>query len=352
MTPQTRETPVKDLPRTTTRRERMVAVASVALGFGLTTWPAQLGRWAGTGEGSGTRLALRASGVRKMVTGTGLVASRNPAPWWRARVVGDAMDITVLALAWHRRRDQRGRLGAMITGLAAVTSVDLWAARRASTRWAELGRGVAAAEKVVDVTAHNVDTPHIRGIVPDDEGQVSTSITVRQSTMEAYQAWRRLDRLPEFMTHLESVVEGPNGTSHWVASAPAGQQISWDAQIIDDQPGERLEWRSLPGSEVSNHGRVTFREAPAGLGTEVTVSLEFQPPVVGRAGAFVARLFGEHPQQQVGDDLRRFKQMLETGEVLRSDGSPRGSRTIDLTTQHPAAPDVSAAVRNVREVSR
>jgi uncharacterized membrane protein len=89
---------------------------------------------------------------------------------------------------------------------------------------------------------------------------------------------------------------------------------------VDDRPDELIAWRSLPGAAVENGGAVRFKSAPGGRGTEVIVHLHFSPPG-GAVGASMARLFGEHPDQQLQDDLRRFKQVMETGEIARSEAS-------------------------------
>jgi uncharacterized membrane protein len=142
---------------------------------------------------------------------------------------------------------------------------------------------------------------------------------------ELYDYWRRLENLPRILQHLESVKELDHRRSHWVAKAPAGQTVEWDAEIINDVPGEVIAWRSLPGASVPNAGAVTFREAPAGRGTEIKVNLEYEPPL-GRLGVAVARLFTEEPTVQVREDLRRFKALMETGELPVSENPGQGKR--------------------------
>jgi uncharacterized membrane protein len=128
-----------------------------------------------------------------------------------------------------------------------------------------------------------------------------------------------------------------DGRSHWKVSAPAGRTIEWDAETIDDRPNEHIGWRSLPGSPVPNAGAVTFTPAPGNRGTEVRVQLRYEPPA-GPLGATVAKLLGEDPHLQAKDDLRRFKQVLETGMVIRSEGSPEGPLTRRMINQRPAQP--------------
>jgi uncharacterized membrane protein len=164
-----------------------------------------------------------------------------------------------------------------------------------------------------------------------------SATTVNASPEEVYAKWRDLERLPTFMYHLESVQDTGDGRSHWAAKAAAGTTVEWDAEITDDQPGSVIAWRSLPGGAVDNAGWVRFQPAPAGQGTEVFVELEYSPPG-GAVGTLVARLFGEEPNQQLADDLRRFKQIVETGEIARSDASPLGPRARNQADQHDGQP--------------
>jgi len=161
--------------------------------------------------------------------------------------------------------------------------------------------------------------------------------------MDVYTFWRDLEHLPVFMQHLEEVRALTDRRSHWTVKGPAGRPIEWDAEITEDRPGDVIAWRSLDGSEVANGGSVKFSDAPADRGTEVRVDLQYDPPGE-EIGAVVAKLFGEEPQQQLRDDLRRFKQVMETGEVVRSDGSREGAGQ-GATKQGPAQP-AGAEVRS------
>jgi uncharacterized membrane protein len=142
--------------------------------------------------------------------------------------------------------------------------------------------------------------------------KVEHTITVNRPREEVYHFWRQLENLPRFMDHLESVTVLDEDRSHWVAKAPAGTKVEWDASIQDEIENELIAWRSLPGSDIDNAGSVHF--LPAGEGTEVRVVLSYDPPA-GRVGAAVAKLLGEEPEQQVEQDLRRFKQVMEAVET-------------------------------------
>ena len=164
-----------------------------------------------------------------------------------------------------------------------------------------------------------------------------TAVTVNRPPEEVYAFFSDLENLPTFMAHLESVEVGQEGRSHWVARAPGGRTVEWDAQVTEDRPASVIAWRSVEGADVAHSGAVRFAPAPAAQGTEVVCELEYQSPG-GAVGALVAKLFGEEPSQQLKDDLRRMKQVLETGEVVVSDGSPDGTHTRRQRSQEEARP--------------
>ena len=146
---------------------------------------------------------------------------------------------------------------------------------------------------------------------------VRESIRLEVPVADVYRFWRRLENLPQFMTHLDRVTEASDGTSHWVASGPAGLAVEWDAEIINEVENKVLAWRSLPGSDVVTAGSVNFDAARGGRSTQVSVHLQYAPPA-GKAGALVASLFGREPSQTIREDLRHFKQLLEAGEIPRA----------------------------------
>ncbi len=152
---------------------------------------------------------------------------------------------------------------------------------------------------------------------------VEESVTIDKTPEELYRFWRDLENLPRFMSHLKAV-EVIDGTySHWVARAPVGMQVEWDAEIINDIPNELIAWRSMPDSDIPNAGSVHFTPAPGGRGTEIKVVLKYDPPA-GKTGAAIAGMFLQSPGEQIKDDLRRFKQLMETGEIPTTEGQPRG----------------------------
>jgi uncharacterized membrane protein len=153
--------------------------------------------------------------------------------------------------------------------------------------------------------------------------KVYKSVTVDKPAAELYRFWRNFENLPRFMKHVESVTVKDDRNSHWVVKAPAGRRVEWDAEIINEQKNELIAWRSVGDADVDNAGSVRFEELEGDRGTKVTVNLEYKPPA-GKVGVVVAKLFHEEPGQQVEEDLRRFKQVMETGEIATTDGQPTG----------------------------
>ena len=155
--------------------------------------------------------------------------------------------------------------------------------------------------------------------------RVDRSVTVNRLKEELYQMWRDFENLPHFMEHLESVqvLDRGSGRSHWVTKGPLDRRVEWDSEVIEERENELLVWKSLPGSMVESMGRVEFMDAPGGRGTIVHVSMQYNPPA-GSLGAAFAKLFGREPGHQIKEDLRHFKQIMETGEIASVDGQPSG----------------------------
>jgi uncharacterized membrane protein len=165
--------------------------------------------------------------------------------------------------------------------------------------------------------AFEIDTAHVRNpvtSVPAGAGvKVETAVTIDRPAEELYLFWRDFSRLPQIMSHLQSVTcQGDR--SHWVARPASGIRAEWDAEIINDRPDELIAWRSLEGSMIATAGSVHFTRAPGSRGTEVRVNLKIDPPG-GKLSIWLVRLFGADPRQEIREDLRRFKQMMEAGEM-------------------------------------
>lgn len=152
---------------------------------------------------------------------------------------------------------------------------------------------------------------------------VEKTVTINKPAAELYRFWRDFENLPHFMKHLKSVHVVNQQRSHWVENAPLGTSVEWDAEIIDEQENQLIAWASVAGSDIKHSGSVQFQPATGERGTAVKVKLEYEPPA-GIIGAAIAKLFGEEPEQQIGDDLYRFKQLMETGEIATTEGQPSG----------------------------
>ena len=173
----------------------------------------------------------------------------------------------------------------------------------------------------------SVSIPYQHGI------RVDKSITVDKPREEVFAFWRNLENLPRFMQHLHSVTTVDDKRSHWIVRGPSCKIVEWDAEIINEQPNELIAWRSIPGSDVDCAGSVLFKQAPGGRGTEVLLELQYLPPG-GAIGAAIAKLMGENPANQIKEDLRRFKQLMEAGEISTIEGQPHGKEGV--LRQRPA----------------
>jgi len=256
-----------------------------------------------------SRTTVRLMGLREIGHGMAILSNQQPAKAVWARVAGDALDLALLGKTLANADNDRGRTLFATANVLAVTALDVMCAKQLSRQ---------------PKTVANAGME--RGII-----RTKRSATVQCSVEEAYEMWRNFENLPRFMRHLESVTTTGDRRSHWVAKAPAGKRVEWDAETVEDRPNELISWRSLPGADVYNAGEVRFSQAPGDRGTEVRVTLEYDPPF-GKLGSKVAMLWREEPGQQVADDLRHFKQVMETGEIVFSDATKQRG-------PHPAKPD-------------
>jgi uncharacterized membrane protein len=216
---------------------------------------------------------------------------RRPTGWLWSRVAGDVMDLSLLGVAFTERGNDQERIEAAAAAVSGVMIADL-----------------------VCAVQHSRETGPLR---------VEKVVAIDRPAEELYGFWRQFENLPRFMRHLRSVRAVGQTRSHWVAKGPGGTDVEWDAEVIDDRPGELIAWRSLPGADVDNSGCVRFERAPGNRGTFVRVQMEYNPPG-GFFGASVATLLGEDPATQVQRDLYRFNQVMETGQVTTTEGQPAG----------------------------
>jgi uncharacterized membrane protein len=262
----------------------LVAPHAVARAIGVRPTP----MWSGV---------LQAFGVREIATGAGILANPSSKEWVGLRIGGDLLDLAMLGVAMTRaERPARTLLAAMT--VLGIGMLDLLGSERlAERRKAPTPEAARAPEPIV-----------------------LRSITVGRPVSDVYAFWRDFTNFPRFMHHVESVERLDNGRSRWRATGPGGTRAEWISEIVEERRDELIAWRSVETSDLYNAGKVTFRRAPRDEGTIVTVEMHYAPPG-GRIGAALLKLFRKEPGQQVIDDLRRFKQVMETGEVLYSDAS-------------------------------
>jgi uncharacterized membrane protein len=302
------------------RVARALGWFSIGLGLAQLLAPRAVARlWGSDGRHSGL---IRCSGVREIASGL-LIFSQGKRPvagvW--SRVAGDAMDLAALSAAAASPRSSKTGVALAAANVLGVGALDLLCAQELSRKQGTL--------------------------TEDGAVRVIRSITVNRPAADIYRFWRDVENLPRFMYHLKSVQSTAPGRSNWVTTSPGGGSVEWDSEIVADHPGELIAWRSLEGSQMENAGTVRFEPRPGGRGTIVRVELEYRPPG-GIAAAALASVFNESAHQQLDDDLRRLKQVLETGEVVRSDGSPHGTGSI---LQRPAQPQ-SFSERSIQPSNR
>ncbi len=179
---------------------------------------------------------------------------------------------------------------------------------------------VYSAAGINTADAHDDTREHLAGARGVNVDEV---VTINKPAAELYRFWRNFEQLPRFMDDLVSVRQLDQRRSHWIAKGPAGKRVEWDAEIINEIPDELIGWRTLDGADVISAGSVRFVPGPTGRGSQVHVRLQYDPPG-GKLGAAVAWMFGKEPSQAIREDLRRFKQLMEAGEIPTTAGQPRG----------------------------
>lgn len=161
----------------------------------------------------------------------------------------------------------------------------------------------------------------------DEAALVGRTVTINRPRQELYAFWRDFRNLARFLENIEKVEVDDAMRSRWAIKGPAGRTVQWASRIVEDEPGRAIAWESLPGGDIRNAGRIEFRDGPPGRGTEVTATIVYDPPG-GDVGKLIAKLFQKEPKVQARRDLRRFKQLMETGEISTSaapQAGPRGS---------------------------
>jgi uncharacterized membrane protein len=240
--------------------------------------------------------ALRLMGLRDVALGVGILKNPSDPAWLWARTAADLSD---LAMVRHATNEDphNARLALSAGATLGVTLLDAICAQQT---------GVAR--------QHAYGNRAIR---------FSESVVINRGRHECYRFWRDIERFPTFMPFLKSVRVTDDGRSHWIVDGTGKSGVSWDAEITEDIPGERIAWRSAPGSEIDNAGSVRFERAAGDRGTVVRVRLQYDLPG-HEVGSALANALGKSPQLEVYKGLRRVKQLLETGEIATTEGQPAG----------------------------
>jgi uncharacterized membrane protein len=227
---------------------------------------------------------LRLLGLREIASGIGILSGRHTGGVL-SRVAGDIMDLSLLGTALRANHgSRRMRVAAATAVVAGVTALDLLATRR------------------VNEATGGAEAP------------VAGAVTINRPPETLYGFWRNVENLSQFMSRIAKIESTGEKTSHWTAKPVAGVRLAWDSEITADEPNRRIAWRSLKGATVDTAGEVTFTPAPGGRGTVVRVSMHYRPPG-GTIVSMVAKVLGKAADQQLREDLRRFAQLMEAGEL-------------------------------------
>jgi uncharacterized membrane protein len=266
---------------------------SIGLGVAEIAMPREIQRLIGVKDREDRRNLLRTFGMREIAAGIGILTARErPAGWMWARVAGDALDLATLGAAMTDRRTKKTRAAIATAAVAGVTALDVVCSQ-------QLARASGAAQSLP---------------------RAVWTILINRSPEEVYQFWKDLRNIPRFMRYIESVEVRDERRSHWRAGLPGGASVEWDAVLTEDRPNRLIAWRSLEGSDVHLSGTVRFDPAPGNRGTMLRVDMQYAPPG-GRISQRIAKLLRMGPEIQLKRDLRALKQLIETGEVARSEAS-------------------------------
>jgi uncharacterized membrane protein len=278
-----------------TRAEPWSAAARALGWLGVTLGAAELlaPRAVGALIGVDRPWTLRTLGMRELASGAGILAQPGQPAWLWSRVAGDAIDLALLAAAWRSSAGRRGRLAAATGTVVLVTALDVLCSRQA-----------------------------VRTRAEPQTLELRTSIAVQRSAQELFRFWRDLSNLPRFMLYLKEVREIDARRSHWSAEGPAGVRMQWDSEITEEQPDRRIAWQTVAGAPTGLSGEVRFESAPAGEGTLVHLRVHYTG-----AGRMVAGLMRVLTRESIKHQLRRLKQLMETGEIATTLGQPSGPRS-------------------------
>lgn len=278
---------------------------SIGLGLAEVLAPSAVATLIGIRNRGRSNLLIRLYGIREIGAGIGILAQSRPTGWLWGRVAGDAADLGSLGWALAQGSTDKTRAAIATAAVSGVTALDV-------------------------LSAKNLGTTSQRGPV-----HVVKTIIIDRPAEDLFQFWRNFSNLPALLDQLESVQATGGSQSHWKLNIAGGRTVEWDSEITEETPNSRIAWRTAPGSRVQHSGSVRFEPATGGRGTVVRVELVYAFPG-GAAAAKISKLFGMSPGQHIETALRRLKQLMETGEIAKSDAS------IHPSLMHPARPPEKA----------
>ncbi len=227
-----------------------------------------------------------------------------------------------------RRNGSRSATVERVASLVGGGALAAWGVKRLVERRSAANFGLTAAAGLLLANGIRGREARLRRVSMD------STFTINKPPEEVFRFWRNFDNLPRFMQHLESV-QCSGDRSHWTARGPMGARLSWDAEIVDEKDNEWIVWKSLPESPLAMTGSVQFRRAAGNRGTVISVAIQYLP-MVGGVGRMLSNLLGEVPERQLKEELRRFKQLMEAGEIPTTEGQPSGRRSAVVSMMHKA----------------
>jgi len=290
---------LRDQARTASTDQALArALGWFSVGLGLTELlaPRQLARTIGVPENSPL---LRVLGARELANGLAILADSRPsANWLNARVAGDVVDLGLLGLASVSRGSKPGRVASATAAVLAVTALDVAAAKRLGARQNH-GRELA----------------------------LEASVQILRPAEELYRFWRDPSQWSRVFSHVTSVVASGSSHVRWQLALPGGHKLDWASELSADIPGRRLVWRSVDKAPIASSGFITFDSLGEKRGTLVRAGLRYEPPSDGVLARSFLQLFRSLPEKLLQNELRRFKQLMETGEIATTEGQPAGRRS-------------------------
>jgi uncharacterized membrane protein len=283
------------------RLARALGWFSLGLGLAQVAAPSKVAQLIGVDDDDAAITMMRVVGAREIASGLGILTQTKPGPWLWTRVGGDAMDLALLRSAMGSPRADQNRVTAATAAVLGIAAIDALCGTRLT------------AESSAP-TAPNESMPQ------SDAVHATSAVTVNAPIESVYGYWEDFQNLPRFMSDFASVQVLGNRQSRWSLSAPASITVDWNVEITESTPNEQIAWRSAEGSPLDATGVVRFRTAPGDRGTQVIFDAQFTPPG-GELGKKIAGFFAEALGTKIGNDLRRFKQLVELGEIVHSDDS-------------------------------